>query len=323
MAGAITHLLVAERALEQAKVSVPDLRVLLDGFEPFVLLGSVSPDLPYLNRLSPRQSVWADQMHYSHTNLLAMRWAVDIGSRNIVGRPEGKAELAWVAGFIAHCVADATIHPVVQAIVGPYHANPDEHRACEMTQDSLLFSKLKGCDLCGSQFVDTLKRCGPEALRDNILDLWTWPLQGIYPRIKPAPKPRAWYSFYTTLLDGAVDSDLLAGLSRIVKGVQTYLYLSAARIRADRPEEARRYYDEIPVPNRANAIGSFFEDAFSRTVENIVEVWSALWADVQNANVIGDSLDTAALGKVMKNWDLDTGADMDQPDPRVSFWPVA
>lgn len=322
MAGAVTHLLVVDESLGRLAEVLPELLEKVQLARPFALLGAVSPDLPYLDVVSQGQSTWADRMHYRFTNQLVLQGAIDIGGRNLVGTARGNAELGWLMGFAAHCVTDATIHPIVQAIVGPYHANPEEHRRCEMTQDSLLYSAVKGCELCGSEYVEVLKQCEPKGIRDNVLNLWTWPLKAIYPDLRPRPKPRSWFSRYSSLLDTAADCDLVVKLCRGLPGAESYLYSSAATICLDRPEEARRYFDEVPLPNQRGT-GRFQDVGFKRAVENVVEVWSALWADVQNAEAIGEDIGRGSLVKVLRNWDLDTGADMDIPDPRVSYWPVA
>lgn len=51
--------------------------------------------------------------------------------------------LTWLFGYVSHLIADETIHPIVEAIVGPYKDNSTKHRIGEMTQDSLVYSSDK------------------------------------------------------------------------------------------------------------------------------------------------------------------------------------
>jgi hypothetical protein len=321
MAGAITHLLVAERAAQELEDSAPGLAQILATQKSYLLLGSVSPDLPYLSIPPGGQSFWADQMHYRSTNQLVLQGAVEVGDSRLLPKPEGQAQLAWLAGFAAHCVTDATIHPIVQAIVGPYQANRDEHRRCEMTQDSLLFSVVKECDVCDSQFVDVLRRLEPPELRRKILDLWDWGLHAVYGDLDPGANPKVWLAGYSTCLNAAADSEVLLTLSRALHALEGYHYYSADAIRSKRQEDARKYFDAIPIPHRPGDTGSFLDRAFLRAVKHVLEVWVALWQDVQHSAEITD-VATGQLHKVLKNWDLDTGADMDQFDPRVTYWPA-
>jgi hypothetical protein len=93
-------------------------------------------------------------MHYMRTNELPIWTLIDIGNRNILTRPDGENELAWVCGYMSHCVVDATVHPIVKAIVGPYQANKEQHRLCELAQDSLLYSELEDKSLRKGHMLD-------------------------------------------------------------------------------------------------------------------------------------------------------------------------
>ena len=70
MAGAFTHILIADVAKRRRSLSLP-LRQLLNKYSQFLFLGSVSPDLPYLSFKKGKIN-WADMMHYEKTNGIAI-----------------------------------------------------------------------------------------------------------------------------------------------------------------------------------------------------------------------------------------------------------
>lgn len=124
MAGAFTHFILCDVAKRKRASLGADLYRLLNKYSEFLFVGAASPDLPYLSFSGDVN--WADVMHYENTNgmvvgghtVLKRRWA----SRDALD----EATLVWLFGFVSHLVADATIHPVVQAIVGPYQEHKPE-----------------------------------------------------------------------------------------------------------------------------------------------------------------------------------------------------
>ncbi|MDD3473368.1 MAG: zinc dependent phospholipase C family protein, partial [Syntrophaceae bacterium] len=91
--------------------------------------------LPYLS-LKTGTVNWADLMHYETTNGIVLHGYADIKNTWVEGplRPTDERILAWLFGYASHLIADATIHPIVEAIVGPYEENSKEHQLCETTQ---------------------------------------------------------------------------------------------------------------------------------------------------------------------------------------------
>ncbi len=323
MAGAITHLLVVDAALERAH-SDPGLSSLakfLQSATPFLLLGSVSPDLPYAMAIGPDKQ-WADRMHYLKTNGMGLQGSLELGVSNLVGRPEGNARLAWLAGYVAHCVTDATIHPIVQAIVGPYHTAPVRHRVCEMVQDALLFSETRGCDLQGTHFVHQLKL---SALPEQhafpwVLGFWFGLLKEVYGELDPNPDPAQWRGTYAALLDVSSDSKLAFALSRQIPGLSSLTYSSPDRLRRNQPEEVRDFFDAVPDPMNHDLRPPFAEIGFARAVENVLQAWRSMDHDVRDAKAIMDKTQSAELPGVLFNWNLDTGANMALGDARVTYW---
>ncbi|RJP17829.1 MAG: hypothetical protein C4529_14060 [Deltaproteobacteria bacterium] len=64
-------------------------------------------------------------MHYEHTNAIAINAHEALKKAWGQSSVPDETKLVWMIGFVSHLVTDATIHPIVQAIVGPY----DEHNA--------------------------------------------------------------------------------------------------------------------------------------------------------------------------------------------------
>ncbi len=292
------------------------LREIMNKNKPFLLLGAVSPDLPYASL----QGIWADRMHYDKTNEVPLICAVNVGCGVHGGKASLDSQAAWIAGYVSHCVADATIHPIVQRIVGPYHADPETHRLCEMTQDSLLYSELRGASLRDAQFTDQLRKCKPKEVVHGILDNWVNALHIVHGDRKPWPDTDLWFAIYTKLLDAATDGDLLLKLSRAIRPMEGYMYFAADRIRNLRSKEAQEYYEEVKLPTQPESAGKFRIEGFERAINNLLPIWSDLWEAIDTAKQFGRELDKYALKQSLKNWDLDTGADMGLWDARVTAW---
>jgi len=99
-------------------------------------------------------------MHYEKTNGIAIHGHNELKDVCTTKQTADKIKLIWLFGYVSHLVADATIHPVVQAIVGPYDQNEQtktEHRICEMTQDALIYNERKNTDIRYAEFSSALK----------------------------------------------------------------------------------------------------------------------------------------------------------------------
>jgi hypothetical protein len=135
MAGTFTHWMVVEQALDQYGKLGRNHRYFptIMGLNHYVCLGAVGPDYPYLTDLLEKYlnvHSWADRMHYEKTGEFA-RFGVE-RLLTLTGDAFDVC-LAWLSGYVSHLITDEVIHPVVQAIVGPYIFNADDHRHCEMT----------------------------------------------------------------------------------------------------------------------------------------------------------------------------------------------
>jgi hypothetical protein len=320
MAGAITHLLVAEEALSGLKADSKELRRILTENLPFLLLGSVAPDLPYLDLVSREQKLYADLMHYEHTNLVPIRMLNDLGKSESAKRAEGWAQFAFILGYIAHCVTDATIHPIVLKAVGAYSLHSQDHRRCEMAQDSLLFKKVKGRDLQEAGYVDVLRQCAPDETLNALFELWASALQATHLGVEPNPTPGSWYQFYKEMLSAATGWTLAARCSKALVGDKGLVYLAAKDILELLPHKQTFWFDNVKLPFPAAEHGPFYEHGFKKAAGNTTVAWKAAYQDYRNAKKIGKEGEGGQLGNYLKNWDLDTGADMDEVDTRVTYW---
>ena len=308
MAGAFTHFILCDVA-KRKRVSLGSyLYRILNKYSEFLFVGAASPDLPYL---SFRGDInWADVMHYEKTNSIVLRGQVALKQRWASKRPLDEATLVWLLGYVSHLVADATIHPVVQAIVGPYEQHKEEHRICEMTQDSLIYSEKKNTDLTYAEFSSILKFCRESELFDGILDFWKDLEMKAYPEKGEEPHPELWYSTYSEAIDAAEGGSTFVALFRhIGDKYSDYVYKPKSEIMSNYRDRYRKYFSEVILPG--GKTGSFTKDAFEKAAGNIIAAWSAFYAGITGE---------VAVASVIRNWNLDTGVDMDSPNSEVSYW---
>ncbi len=145
MPGPFTHIAICQSGMSQQDEPLgEELTQLLEGYCQFVFWGAVSPDLPYLS-IDLDGRAWCDALHdpnnrsQTKTNSLVISGFEALRHTWPHRTPADEIKYAWLMGYVSHMVADATIHPIVQAIVGPYEGNETAHRICEMTMDSLIF----------------------------------------------------------------------------------------------------------------------------------------------------------------------------------------
>lgn len=309
MAGTFTHLIISDFAKADKAAIGDDLWQLLNRHYSFLFLGSVSPDLPYLS-FKTGSINWADVMHYEKTNsnvqsghkVLKESWA----DRTLVD----EIKLAWLLGYVSHLVIDATIHPIVQAIVGTYQEHKTEHRLCEMTQDPLLYYEKRNDDLKYDDFSEMIRFCKESEHFDALMDFWANLLRGNYPEKGEDPHPSLWFKTYSAAIDAAEGDNRLAAIFRHV-GIETkgFIYRTKADIEQNYPQELTKYYAQVRLPN--GNTGFFEKDGYERALINVATAWKKLY-DGLSAPV--------ATAEVIRNWNLDTGVDMDSPNQTVTYW---
>ena len=310
MAGTFTHWMIVEEALDRFR-RLSDRHsyfpILLEN-NHFVILGAAGPDYPYLSELENnilKLHSWADRMHYENTGDF-----VRYGIENLL-KIEGRNFeicLSWLCGYATHLLADSIIHPIVNAIVGPYIFNSGEHRHCEMIQDSFIFHEIKGVELRYSDYVELIKMCShpddKDRVNSSIRNLWSETLKMSHPGGKEKfelIKPDDWHENFISLINTAADP---IPIFRHMGEEKNLTYKKIGDITSG---ERKRFIEEIKLPG--NRVGRFKEDAFYKAVDKVIEVWQKLFIDIDNRN-------PENCRSYIKNWNLDTGVD----EAEIYFW---
>lgn len=313
MAGTFTHWMVVEEALDKYSTisdkQHPYFPTILEN-NHFIYLGAVSPDYPYLSDLILRKKHrWADRMHYENTGDFIRHGIQRLPG--VIGDKNFDSCFSWLCGFASHLITDSVVHPVVQAIVGPYVFNSGEHRHCEMIQDSYIYNEIKNEDVSyAKEFVALLKLCSDpigsdEKLNQGLCLFWKETLIASHPGIQSEQMedidPSKWHEAF------------LSRISMATRPVAIFRHcaekksLSYKKTNAITPDERRLFIDEIRLPG--GKTGEFKKDVFDKTVEKVIETWDILFDLTEKGNPIG-------AYEYIKNWNLDTGVDEDN----LYFW---
>src|SRR5208337_1654800 len=218
--------------------------------------------------------------------------------------------LAWLCGFATHLVTDSVIHPVVQAIVGPYIFNSGEHRHCEMTQDSYIFHEIKkGVELAYAEYANFFSMCSdksdPNKINSFLNAFWTQTLKETHPTATlyfDKIDPDKWHENFLSKINTAEDP---APIFRHIAQDNNLAYKITNDIT---PDEWRLFVNQVKLPG--NKTGEFKKDAFDKAVAAVIDTWNHLFVDIRNKNPDGPAA-------YIKNWDLDTGVNEDKQD----YWP--
>lgn len=300
--------MVCDAAKANRRALPADLRKLLNRHSQFLFLGAVSPDLPYLSIKTGKVN-WADVMHYERTNAMAINSHEALKKAWGTGGAPGEIQLIWLMGLVSHLLTDATIHPIVQAIVGSYEEHKEEHRICEMTQDSMIYFEIKKMEIRYSEFSSILKFCQESPHLDALVEFWTRQTVKAFSDKKEDPDPKLWLETYSDAIDAAEGGSSIVALFRHIGTIREYTYNTREEIVSTYPDRLRQYYQEIKLPT--GATGSFRESGFNRAVTNVIGAWNALYAGFTMKGVIAS---------VVRNCNLDTGVDMDSPSGEMPYW---
>ena len=300
MPGAFAHMTLVNMLREpdrlEAIPSFPERAIptVLDYFK-YCELGAVSPDYPYLSVGDSDAAKWADLMHYESTGDVIKR-AIE-GVRGTAGETQRKS-LAWLLGYSAHVAMDVTIHPVIELKVGPYHGNEQEHRICEMNQDTFIFQRLNLGDIGLSEHLDSgVSACSseenPSDLDSDIIDVWANALSAVHPEefASNFPDINHWHSQFKFMVDNvAEEGNKLFPLARHVAAGQGLTYPSVENV-------ADQYISALDTPDGEMN----YDDIFNMAVENVSRVWA--WV------ASGVLLESDEYVNNIGNWNLDTGRD--------------
>ena len=297
MPGPFTHLMICEEGMYQDDLG-RRISKFLSGNYQFVFLGAESPDLPYLSigvggkSLGRRHALRrTNSQVISGFEALRQIWPEKT--------PADEVKCAWLLGYVSHMVADATIHPIVQAIVGPYKGHEEPHRLCEMTMDSLIFEEINHSDLTYARFSEALKFCKESEYFPELLDFWQAQLASNYPDMAHNPEPHTWFTEYTEAL-GRRRRQGGRRLPTSGGGGQLFLPDTRRILEPILPEDYQKYYAEVKFPGGS---GPFLTNGFNPAVTNVVNIWKMLYTGLTGFGL--------AVSQVVRNWNLDTGVDQD------------
>lgn len=306
MPGAFAHMIAADLAkteMESRGLSFPSM--ILNRFPQWLQAGAVGPDYPYLHHVitsHDSSDSWADHLHYENTGDVIRAGATFLRE----GYQEGGNEsvflrkAAWFYGYASHVILDASIHPVVRAIVGEYEQNKTQHRACEMFMDSWIYAETYGVELTNSEWADYLRALNDtrnKGMDPPVVEFWQSMLQQVYPgpfSVNP-PLIDQWHQAYVTKLDA---SDVNVGFFRHLASEKGLVYVSSVKIGA---RNKKKYIEEclLPTNNQFGKTHMHYRDIFRFGVENIARFWEEITAVIEGR---GDPTLAAVL-----NWNLDKG----------------
>lgn len=313
MAGTFTHWMIIEKVFNKLNkdVNVHEYFQRILQKNHFVNLGAVGPDYPYLSEITGgffKAHSWADRMHYENTGEVVKQGAATLTK---LSGNDFDVCLAWLCGYVSHLIADVTIHPVVNAIVGPYAFNSSEHRHCEMTQDSFIFHYVTNTELSYATYVDLIALCSDTNDKNHINraigEFWKELLITSHPGASKyfnQIDPDNWHEHFISRISSAAEGGLPIPFSRHWQEDKNITYKRTKDISLD---DRQRFIEKIKLPN--GKIGDFKTDAFNKAVDNVIEIWQRLFDDIKNKT-------PGNCSTYIKNWNLDTGVDEGQ----IYFW---
>lgn len=305
MPAAFAHMIAANQAKFRLEKNNKLIKKALNMSPQWLQAGTVGPDYPYLHHALTSHDAsdsWADLLHYKKTGdvvragveIMRERYAIEKSKKDFL------RALAWLFGYASHVIMDASVHPVVRAIVGEYDANKTEHRVCEMYMDSYIFKEIKQIELTNSEWADYLRHISDprtKGMDSSVSSLWHEMLKTTYPQEYAANRPDidGWQKEYVKKLDMA-DTKLI--LFRHAAAEGGLLYIESTEI----PPDAMKKYIETaktPVPNKFGTLTIHFKQVFDFGVKNVMSFWTEM-ADIIEGT--GDPLFAQ-----LPNWNLDKG----------------
>ena len=168
---------------------------------------------------------------------------------------------------------------------------------------------MKGIELEYGNYVKLFKTCSDPTNADKInpylRNFWIETLKASHPGATPQQfdrvDPDRWHKNFLSKINSA------SGPVPVFRHFAEEEELAYKKTTEITPEERKRFIEEIKLPR--NRIGAFKKDAFDKAVNTVIETWNHLFVDIENSNPTGTN-------SYMKNWDLDTGVDVDKQD----FW---
>lgn len=321
MAGAFAHMSVADSLCDDPVFLMSAGRIgeiaryAVTKNKNFCELGSVCPDLPYLDFLSANSKGWANVMHYWKTSDIIRSGVSYFAGKRLEDEDKLRA-LAWLFGYAAHVATHLTVHPVLAASGYPYATNPKGHRFCELNQDAYIFRKLNSEDPDDVRYIEN---CGIGSCNDPndsaklhpaVRELWLNCLSCISPpevhmengAVEPVsfPTPDVWFADYTKRVGEFVEQG--GGFVLLFRDILE----KAGACLPESGEVDMKYITNLKTPT--NQVVDY-DTVFAMTLANVRKTWlelaAALAAPDQNVFAL-------------KNADLDTG-EADDDKKQVFF----
>ncbi len=293
----------AKRQLENRGLKLP--RLVLNQYPQWLQAGAVGPDYPYLHHVltgHDKSDSWAELFHYVRSGEVVRAGVKILRSGYPLAKDDkqfGRA-LAWLYGYASHVVLDASIHPVVRAIVGEYEQHKTEHRACEMFMDSFVYNDYFGTELDNGDWVRYLK-----ALTDSstggmdpaVASLWHAMLKEVHPSdySNNPPQIDGWQKAYEIKLSLAEHNAIFF---RHVAAEEGVFYELSSKIL---PEDMTKYIEKalLPKPNKFSKETMHYKEILQFGADNVARFWTDLTAAIEGK---GDPELPGLL-----NWNLDKG----------------
>jgi hypothetical protein len=306
MPAAFAHMIAADNAkrqLEKQGLKLPKL--VLNEYPQWLQAGTVGPDYPYLDHMltsHDKSDSWADLFHYVNTSDVVRSGVKILRNQYLSNKndQEFKKALSWLYGYAAHVVLDASIHPVVRAIVGEYEKNKTEHRACEMFMDSFIYNDYFGIELDNGNWVSYLKALTDSntgGMDSSVASLWNAILKDVYPSNYTKNKPQidSWQEKYEEKLSIA---DRNAIFFRHAAAEEGMFYILSTKIP---PEYMTKYIEKalLPQSNKFSQKTMHYRDIFKFGADNVARFWVDITAAIEGT---GDHTLPGLL-----NWNLDKG----------------
>lgn len=247
-------------------------------------LGAVTPDYPYLSYPDFNAEGWANGMHYFHSRDFVERALRQLMNYRYEDAAAEKG-IAWLFGFVAHVVADVSMHPVINAIVGNYEDNKEEHRRCEAHQDAHIFTAMQLRDINKAEYISNsrITKCTVGGKLDpDISGLWQDCLSVIHKdrEVKTGvhgPTGNAdidsWHSRFVFVMNRFAEE--VGQLPLICR-----MFDEVLGIGYPHPEHLDgKYIHKLPTPT---GTPMEYDDLFTWTQENVKRAWGNLGDVLRN-----------------------------------------
>lgn len=299
MPGTFAHFVLVHEAAASLRATYRQVKIAVNKYARFALLGANSPDFPLLDfPVMLFSKKWENLLH-GFTAGQVIDPAISL--LRSLSDEQRQICLAWFCGYLSHMVADATIHPIVNLRVGPYVGNEVAHQKCEVHQDAHIFSRLKIGVIKKAEYMQNIvETCSAPknrfALHKTVFDFWESMTQRAFPG-EELPNFHRWYDAYTGIVDNLAEEDVKYGsnwpsLLRPIAGVIGKAHL----LHIDPNVKDDSFINDLLTPYETKLS---YDAIFDKAIANTISAWQA----VDTALSSGVSLQHPLSAQ----WDLNTG----------------